>query len=119
MALTIRRAQLVAMTDAILTPIVERISDRLRHRFSEELGGLADSDIFALVRRGIEAAGEYHITRECDVAQFVELLFAISPTMDVRSLSPRLRRTLEQFQISAETRLAIIAAQIALVPQND
>jgi len=74
--LTIRDEQMTALGTARLEAFVRQLRDTLVARLPERGVSLEPVQLDAEIRKGIAHARQFHITREADVARFVELVLA-------------------------------------------
>ena len=81
--LVVRREQMQAFEQALLTTFVNRMADRLRVRFPAETGKLAAADLESMIRDGIAAAARHGVKDEADVARYLEFVVTHGPSFDV------------------------------------
>ena len=81
--LVVRREQMQAFEQALLTTFVNRMADRLRDRFPAETANLRPADLEATIRAGIAAAARHGVRDEADVARYLEFVVTYGPSFDV------------------------------------
>ena len=84
----IRREQIEALAAASIEQFQDNIVDHLRHVWPDETGALADDELFAWVRYGVERGRPYGIETEYDVARFIDLMFLFDAEFDANESLP-------------------------------
>ena len=81
--LVVRREQMQAFEQALLTTFVNRMAERLRSRFAAETAELPPADLDTMIRDGIAAAARHGVRDEADVARYLEFVVTYGPRFDV------------------------------------
>ena len=74
--LTIRREQFEKLTHYALAEFVKRMVAHVRKVWPEKVADMNDEKIKKAIENYIEYTRNYHIVREVDVAQFINLAYA-------------------------------------------
>ena len=80
----IRKEQFEVFSDQQMNPFVERMVERLKSDFSEDVANqkLEEEDLEPLVRQGIQDAEQYGVIGELDLELYIDCLVLFSPTFD-------------------------------------
>ena len=81
--LVVRREQMQAFEQALLTKYVNQMAARLRARFPVETSKLEPAELDTMIRDGIVAAARHGVKDESDVARYLEFVVTYGPRFDV------------------------------------
>lgn len=101
----VREAHLVAMSRVSREEFEDRVALDLRRRHPQQCEALGEEGVYERIGEGIERARRHEIEIESDVAEFVDLMFAISPDFDTARATKWIRPILSETWVSGETRL--------------
>jgi hypothetical protein len=110
--LTIRPEQLAKFSEKTLKGFVDRMMPFLETHFPDQYHKLGDNRIRVLVQYGIVRGREYGIVRQCDVCQYIALMFVFGGKFDVDASLTALRTVLDDSRL-ADSSLRIKALYVA------
>ena len=110
--LTIRKAQLDALTADLLVQYKDRLLRQFTSAYPVQFSRLQEEGMRALIERGVDTAIQYHIETERDVAAFITL--ALRTTGDIETMIQResVRRILEDDTLAGEFKVQLIQLQL-------
>ena len=109
--LTVRIAQVDALSKAAVKDFVERLLDHLRQDFSDQIDGETDIELRARIRVWISMAESYGFVTEPQVEQFAELCICYDE-MDQRPLPPSINEILTYPNRPPEYKLRLLQEKL-------
>jgi hypothetical protein len=86
--LKIRKAQVEALSQAMLRQFEDRMVTHLRAACPEQTQDVSEPELRATIRLGVESAAKYEVTDEVDVRRYLECLVLYGPDFDANPRTP-------------------------------
>ena len=103
--LVIRDEQMKAMQEYMLTKFAGRMFLHLRESFPEEISGISDEELRALIQMGIEKARSYNILEDEDVQGFLEFMITNGPNFHEDEAHPEIQQILSSTEMDGEEKI--------------
>jgi len=110
--LVIRSETMEELKELTRNKFVNRMIHHLKHFFPNSLDVKSDRKLRDLIHEGIYKANSYNMTRECDVARFIDLMVAIHPNFDFNPQTVWTHEILKDLSLTADNRLNKIIHQL-------
>lgn len=116
--LVIRNRQLVELGASDIKQFVEKTTDHVSRIFPGQVPRLGVESVQNLIRSGIKKAADYGITRERDVAMFVDLMFGLEQDFDRNQKLPWIRNILDNEKLTGRAKIHLIYERLKTANQD-
>ena len=103
--LIIRKEQMETLSKYMLNHFENRMIAHLRSRFKAQLVQTDDSELLALIRRGIEQAKQYDILEEFGIKRYLEYMIEYDPNFDTNPSTSWARQILTAEGVSGSKKM--------------
>ena len=101
----IRKSQMSAFEQQMRKSFEDRMVAHLKKFFPDKVRPLEEDALRGSIREGVEKADGYFVTREVDVARFIDLKFALAPDFDELEEMSWAREILDDTSISGQDKI--------------
>lgn len=108
----VRKGQMSAFEEQMRKGFEDRMVVHLNKFFPEKTRRMKEEELRASIREGVEKADGYFVTREVDVARFIDLKFALAPDFDELEEMSWAREILDDHSISGQDKIERIYEEL-------
>ena len=108
----IRKQQKTDLTSYMWQHFEDRMVEHVNQFFPRKTAKMEEAQVRAAIREGSVKATDYYIERECDVAKFIDLKFAIHMEFDTHEELPWVGEILNDNSKSGQEKIDRIYAEL-------
>ena len=108
----IRKSQMSAFEEQMRKNFEDRMVEHLNKFFPQSTTEMGEEAVRQAIRKGMDQATYYFIERECDVARFIDLKFAIHMDFDEHEEMTWARQILDDDTITGEDKMKRIYGEL-------
>lgn len=110
--LTLRKEQMEIFRRQELRRFEDEVYAHLLREHPRACAALGEGAVRRSIRRGIERAGAYGITREPDVGGYIDLMYRLGHDFDTDPARPWARAILESPRVPRHRKVAVLRAYV-------